>query len=210
MKITIPTSWSEVSVKQYIDLCNVPSLGFSDEDAILKELEVLTGISDEVYYNLDYVELKKIISKIAFTRTKYETKGVKNNITLNGNKFAINLNPKELTSGEYIDLQTYIKDGVNKNLHKIIAIYLKPIKLFGLKKECYKKNVYGQYVQTIESRRETEKLILEHMKMDAAFNLSSFFLKLHQSLTVATQHYLAMEVLKQKLKISKQLAKEVS
>lgn len=210
MKIVIPTSWADVTVRQYIELCKVPELGFSEEDAILKELEILTGISDEVYYDMNYSDLKIAISKIAFTRQQPETKGVPLQVKLKGYKYAVNLNTKDLSQGEYIDLQNYIKEGANINLHKIIAIYLKPVSYFGLRKKCYRKNKEGQHIQTIESRRATEVLILDHLTMDKAFQLSAFFLRLYKRLTEVTQHYLEVETLKMQIAITKELQKEAS
>ena len=113
MKVKIPTDWSEVTLRQYIELCKVPDLGFDDWDSKLKELEILTGVSDDVFYRSDYSDTIKALSKVAFIRSKPEYKGIINDLKVNGKRFKVNYNPKELTTGEYIDCQTYIKGGTN-------------------------------------------------------------------------------------------------
>lgn len=208
MKVTVPTSWEDVSIKQFIEIAKVPELGFDEWDSQLKVLEILTGVSDSVYYDMPLVELKLILNKTSFINSKPEYKGIKHRIKLAGQRYQINYEPKSLTYGEYVDLQEYIKDGTNKNLHKIIAIYLHPVNIFGRKvKKYYKKNHAGQLVQTLESRERNANLIYEHMKMSDVWPMTSFFLNLWGGLIKATRAYLEKTSKKAQENILKELKK---
>jgi hypothetical protein len=205
MKVIIPTDWSEIKLKQFVEIGKVPELGFDELDAQLKILEILTGVSDEYFLSIPAPELKKIISKTSFVFKPFEGKGIVNVIKVNGQRYKIRYETNELTGGEYIDVQNYLKEGVNKNLHKILAIYFHPVNMFGFKQRKYYKKVEGRLVQTLESRERTAEILYEHITMDKVFPVSTFFLKLWGGLIRATQIYL-----ERKLKrIERDLKKEV-
>ena len=66
MKITIPTDWSDVTVRQFQELAKVPKLEYDDLDKQLKVLEILTGVSDDYFLNISIVDLKGLIQKTDF------------------------------------------------------------------------------------------------------------------------------------------------
>lgn len=194
MKITVPTDWKDIKLKQFVEIGKVPSLNFSEEDAQFKVLEILTGVSDEVFLKLPLPELKQILKKTSFIYTSPEPKGIRNVIKIKGQRYRVRYKANELTGGEYIDVQHYLSEGVNVNLHKILAVYLHPINMFGFKQRKRYERVKWGLVQTIESRKQTEDLIYEHMTMDNVFPISSFFLRSWGALVRATQVYLEKKV----------------
>jgi hypothetical protein len=209
MKITVPTSWADVTVKQFIELSEVPKLGFDDMDSKLKILSILTGVDDEYFLNIKTSDLKVLIAKTNFVHTNPANLHIRQKVMINGRRYRINYLPSELLAGEYIDMTnlTKDKDKINENLPKICAIYLKPVNVFGFKKrKCYKK-VDSKLVQTLESREWTEKYIPDQLTMDIVFPMSAFFLKLWEGLTKATLLYSEREITKQRMKAEKILLK---
>lgn len=205
MKIVVPTSWSEVTLRQFIEISKVPELGFSDEDASLRVLSILTGVDDTDLMNLDISYLKKITLTASFVGKEVPKYKLPVSIKIKGNRYEVNYSTNKLIAGEYIDLQDYIKKGANENLNNIIAIYLKPVNFFRFRKRnCYKKNPNGEYIQTLESRNKTAELILD-LTMDKIFPMSAFFLKNwenlinHTKVYLAKQNKIAMKNLKAKL-----------
>ena len=208
MKITIPTSWSSVTVKQFIELGKVPELKFDEMDTQFRILSILTGQEDDYFINIPIPDLKKIIASTSFLNTKPKNK-LPLVLNLNGSRFRVRYEANKLIAGEYIDLQNYIKQGVNNNLAKIIAIYFEPINWFGFKKKsCYKKSKEGLMVQTLESKKITEQLILDHLTMDKVFGMTDFFLKVWVELMKATQVYLAKAGEKTTKKLNRMMERE--
>ena len=210
MKITIPTDWSEVTVRQFQELSKVPDLDYSDLDKQLKILEILTGVSDDYFLNISFTDLKKIIKKTDFVNHTPLSLRKKHRLKIKGRRYAVNYIPQELIAGEYIDLTELTKEGanVNKNIAKILAIYLKPINIFGFPlRRCYEKK-NGKLIQTIKSRKYTEELILDNLTMDVVFPMSGFFLNLWQRLTKATLTYLE-EQMEQKMKEVKRVERDL-
>lgn len=207
MKIKVPTSWVDVTLEQYMQLSEVPSLGFDEMDSNLKILSILTGIQDDVFLTFTTSDLKVLFSKIKFVNQIPKGKLI-TKIKVNGNYYSLNILPSTLTAGEYIDLSefTKVKADINKKLPKILSVIARPVNRFGFRKRnCYKK-VEGRYIQTIESREQTEKDMLG-VTMDVVFPLTDFFFRLYSNLTATTLHYLEAKEKKLKKEIQKDLHK---
>jgi hypothetical protein len=204
MKITVPTEWKDITLRQYQKLAEVPSLGFDDLDKQLKILEILTGVSDDYFLKVHLTALKGLINKVDFVNNTPSNLRKPSTVKIDGRRFEVNYIPQQLISGEYIDLMelTKTEDKINEGLHKIIPIYLKPIDIFGRKKRgCYEKTQEGQWIQTAKSRKWTEERILDGLTMDKIFPMSGFFLTLWGDLIKATQDYSQKEMEKQMKKV---------
>ena len=208
MNITIPTSWSDVTLRQYQRIAEIPSLKFEDElDKQIKVLSILTGIVDDYFLSVPFSELGKLLSKVGFIYSLPKQSEIKSKINIKGNRYRVNLLPSNLVAGEYIDLTNLLKDKdkIADNLPDIMAIFLKPVNIFGLKKKgCYKE-VEGAMVQTLDSRDKTKELILDGLTMDYVFPISGFFLNLWESLMRVTQDYSGKQLEKAMKKINKQV-----
>lgn len=110
MKVKIKTSWSEITIKEYIQL--------QDAEDDMDLLSILTDI--ESLDDITLFELEQIKKDFDFIYTEpksdYKEKYIVNEITYN----AIT-NPKYITASQYIDLQTFIKEPI-KNIANILAI----------------------------------------------------------------------------------------
>ena len=191
MKISVPTSWAEVSVRQFIELAKVKDLGFDELDTQLRILSILTGVEDDEFLKFDHAELKKVIQITDFINDQKVEKPTKFKFKIKGQRFDFEYDASKLSAGEYIDIQNYIKNNPNENLHKIIAIYLKPVNFFGFKiKSCYDVNKKGKYIQTLESRAITADLVLDNIMMDQVLSMNGFFLNRWDKLIKATELYL--------------------
>lgn len=208
MKLTIPTGWQDVTVRQFIELSKVKGLEFDELDTQLRILSILTNVEDDVFIEMPISELKKIIEKTAFIKNHNQKFPLPYKFKIKGLRFKFDWDATKLLAGEYIDIQNYIKNNSTENIHNIIAIYLKPVTMFGtLKKECYKKTSQGEWMQTLESRTATAALLLDNLKMDAVLSMSSFFLNRWEKLIKATQIYLEVQNIKAMKELNKQLSK---
>lgn len=204
MKITVPTTWKDVTLRQYQRLAEVPELDFDDLDKQLKILEILTGVSDDYFLKVHMNSVKDLINKVDFVNHTPPAVRKPMDIKVAGRRFQVNYIPQQLISGEYIDLMELTKNQkeINQNLHKIIPKYLKPVNIFGRRlKGCYEKNGEGKWMQKASSMKWTEEHILDGLTMDKIFPMSGFFLKLWDGLMEATRVYSEEEIKNQMKKV---------
>lgn len=204
MKITVPTEWKDVTLRQYQRLAEVPELDFDDLDKQLKILEILTGVSDDYFLKIHISNVRNLINKVDFVNHTPPPVRKPVDIKVAGRRFQVNYIPQQLISGEYIDLMELTKNqkDISKNLHKIIPKYLKPVNIFGnMLKGCYERNGEGKWMQTAESMKWTEEHILDGLTMDKIFPMSGFFLKLWDGLMEATRVYSEEEIKNQMKKV---------
>lgn len=201
MKVKLPDNWSEIRLKQYIEVVEVSQIDMDELDRNVKILSILSNQSEDTLLTLSLGDIKKLISHIAFIYSMPKTVGIPKTVTLNGSVFDINYMINTITGGEYIDLCEMVKDkkNITSNLPSIIALFLKP------KESKYYETILGKKVQTLESRNRSASLISEHMSMIDVMTLSGFFLK---SLNALMEVTLAYSV-KEQTKVAKQLKKEI-
>ena len=124
MKVRVPTSWEDVTLRQFIELSKVPDMGFSKEDANLRILSILTGIDDSELYELPVGELAKINALVKFIESKDSLFPVKYKIKIKDKRYKFEWKTNLLTSGEYIDIQEYLKkkgEAVDENTVKLLT-----------------------------------------------------------------------------------------
>lgn len=194
----LPKSWKEVPLKKYIEISEVSLVDMDEIDKAVKLLSILSGKTTDEIEGLDIQLIAKYTKQISFIYTQHVGKGVPTHVWLKGRKYFINNDLKKLTGAEYIDFTSMCKDknDINANINQILAIFFKPVNWFGFRKQgCYKKSVNGEWIQTLDSRVETAKLLME-LPSSTAMELSGFFFRSWENLTKATKNYLKLQHLK--------------
>lgn len=203
----IANKWSEVSLKQYIEIADINAIDMDVLDKQVKILSILSKTPEDIICQMNLSDLKEAIRHCQFIYTPPLAGHIKQYIRIGKRKFNVNTNVKDITGGEYIDLTSLIKDqaDLTRNLPRIISIFLHPVNMFGFKK----KSCYKDKIQTLESRNATTKLIESNLMMDNVMMLSGFFLKSYNVLMQATLDYSVLEMKKTRAQLNK-LIKEDS
>lgn len=194
MKVNYPTSWQDVTIKQYYDLLEVINIEANDEDKALMMLGALTGIPiEDLQSKVPISELKKAIDALQFIggKTDYKPKVV---LRLGKRKFEFDMILKESNAASFISLSDYCKDAetTKKNIHNIIAVFTHELGWFGRRK-----------ARTIHSQKEMAEYFLNNLTMDKAFGYSAFFLTSYKALLKSTADYLK----RKQMKIARELMK---
>lgn len=201
----LPTKWSNVRLKQYIDIVEVSAVDMDELDKSVKILAILSGEKEDFFLELPLALVKDYIRKIQFIYTKPEGGVLRHTKRIGTKKFKINYRLSDITGGEYIDLTGFVKDPikVTQNLPSILAIFFKPINWLGLeKKDCYHNGN-----QTVESRIATAKII-QDLPMDEVSALSGFFLRSYEALMKVTIQQIEKANKKNRKTIEKLFRKE--
>ena len=174
MKITVPTSWSDVSIKQFRQLlANESDKSLDEIDLKVSHIVTLTGVDYTIIEELHPSQINELYGKISFIGSNKVEGDFPNSIKL-GDKI-YHCEPKaNMTYGQYKAMREWTKsaDTINDNLHNIVSLFItEPNKKYSYQFE------------------EKSKLILEHCKMNVVFHISGFFLKLYPELLKAIQTY---------------------
>jgi hypothetical protein len=100
-----------------------------DEDKDVQYVSLLTGLTREDVYEMTLPEFNSICREAAKVFTDCKPGKPQRSARVGKGRYTIIYNARDLTSGDYISIQTWLKEGVVDNMHRIFACLLKP-KLF--------------------------------------------------------------------------------
>ena len=194
VKLTIPTSLSEIKLKDYVRFMNVVK-GSNDAEFINQKMV-------ECFCNIDLKDVAKISLSdldglVEHFSNLFETKGdFKEKFVLNGVKYGFIPNLDKITNGEYMDIDSNISD-VN-NYHILMGIMYRPI----TQKYKHKYNIetYDPDNINFDSFKE--------LTLDIVLPALVFFYHLGTELLKVLPHFLEEEV--NKMNIQKNINSEKS
>ena len=158
-KITIPTKWSEVTLKQFQELMKV----YNQEDKdILDILAIFTQKSKKELRQMPSEFIETMLVHLQFMNTKLEVEP-SSQIDIDGKIYRINYTEK-LKFGEFVDVETLIKED-KYNWAAILAM------LCRLEGEIYDDDF-------IANQLDERIKMYESLPIDRALQLINFFLKL--------------------------------
>lgn len=172
----------DLTIKEYVStLSQMPyesELEYSQRRVAIvlrQPIESIKALPHNIFS--DYIERLKAIED--------NLKGfkVKKKIKLNGKWFAIDMDIMKITTDQFIDASAFSKVA-DKELHKFIAVFLKPMTWRFGKVAAYDGKAH----------KEISDLVFEKMKMKDAQPLLVFFCKVLQELSIHIKTYLAAEV----------------
>lgn len=123
MKIQVPQDINDITVGEYIKFNEINKDDTDEEFLIHKTINIFCGMDMKDILNMDYEDAEIVASDI-FTALSMTAK-FSDKFTLNGVEYGFLTSLEGLTLGEYIDLETYLKD--QKDLHKAAAVMYRPI-----------------------------------------------------------------------------------
>ena len=177
-------SWSDVTLETWLQLIDFET-GTKTEEAT-KTIEALSDIPKKLVKELALSDVVAIMSKIGELQAKQDTK-LKRLIEINGVEYGFMPDLDSISLGQYADIETFIKNGIETNLPELMAVLYSPVKL--------KKND----IYIIDAYDGDIRLRAEEMKQMSAEQVQSalvFFYTLGKVLSEILPLYL-MEKLKE-------------
>ena len=117
-------SWSDVTLERWADLVATHE-GTKSEEAF----ETITSMSDiprELVSQLALSDVVGIMDKISELQSLADS-SLKNLIEIDGVEYGFHPDLSDITLGEFADLETMIKQGIEDNLPEIMAVLYRPI-----------------------------------------------------------------------------------
>lgn len=170
--IIVPTSWDELTLKQFQDVMKCYKKETPD---IMDIIAVLTNVNKETLNSMPVSFIKTIMTHLTFLNTELEINKTSNSIVINDEVYSINPE-NELKFGEYTDFNT-IMEADKYNYAGMLAVL------------CRKKNeIYNdEFSQTLLPLRMQ---MFEQQSVKDIYPLIGFFLQLFENSNQCLEFYL--------------------
>ena len=119
------SSWEDVTLEKWLQLIDFET-GSKTEEAE-ETIAALSNIPKQLVKELALSDVAVIMSRIAELQQKQDTK-LKRIIEIDGIEYGFMPDLDSISLGQYADLETFIKNGIEKNLPEIMAVLYAPIK----------------------------------------------------------------------------------
>ncbi len=207
MKVTIPTSWNDITIEMYIKLKPVLETEQEPITRVINLLCILTGKKREEIKDITLPDYKMLLDKMSFLNTELPKDLRKKRIKLNGQWYEWKLDAKNMLFGEYISVMEIMQKASDNeavlfnNLHKILTVIFRPVE-----------KKYGMLWRSIqvdgEKIRETSENILKHMSIADAYPIAVFFCSRYPDLMKAIKTSLKEKAEKIVTEVKRELKKE--
>ena len=117
-------SWSDVTLEKWIELVGL------EEGSKTKEAEetiaALSDIPKKLIKELSLRDVAIIMGKVAELQSEQGTE-LKKVFEIDGVEYGMHPDLSEITLGEYADIESFIKAGLEKNMPEIMSVLFRPI-----------------------------------------------------------------------------------
>jgi hypothetical protein len=176
---TMINSWSDVTLDKWVKLINKKEKTKTEET--LNTISVLSDIPKNLIKELGILDVAVILKRIAYLQEQENSK-LKKIIKVNDVEYGFHPNLEEITLGEYADIETYMKNGIENNLPRLMAILYRPI----IEKDGKNYSIEAYDSSTLRMRAEKFK----KMKAADVNNALVFFWTLGRELLKILPQYL--------------------
>jgi hypothetical protein len=183
------SKWSDVTLEKWLKLIDFHEGSKSKEAE--ETIAALSNIPKELIKQLELKDVAIIMGKIAELQSKQDS-SLKRIVEIDGKEYGFHPDLDSITLGEYADIETFIKNDIEKNLPELMAVLYRPI--------TEKKND----VYTIEAYDGNIKIRTEEMKKMAAEQVQSalvFFYRLGNELLLTLPSFLTERLKEMKMQL---------
>ena len=118
------SKWSEVTLESWLKLIEVETGSKTKEAA--ETIAALSNIPKDLINQLELKDIAVIMSKIGGLQAEQDSK-LKRIIEVEGKEYGFHPDLDSITLGEYADIETFIKNGIESNLPELMAVLYRPI-----------------------------------------------------------------------------------
>ena len=187
VKLTIPNKWSDITIGTYQQYVKLQESKAREKNKIIRSLALLCNTSPFVVKKMAYSDLIEIMEII---KTMIDAKPKEDDFikvfTFSDIEYGFVPNLNKLTTGEYIDLESYCKNPI-ENLHIIMSILYRKVT----------NKVNDRYAIEPYNPEEFKEELFKDCPMNIALSSLGFFLTLGERLAKTSLRYLEKQEVKQ-------------
>jgi len=118
------SKWEDVTLEKWLKLIDFHK-GTKSKEA-QETIAALSNIPKDLINQLELKDVAVIMSKLSELQAKQDS-SLKRVIEIEGKRYGYHPRLDEITLGEYADLETMIKNDIEKNMPEVMAILYRPI-----------------------------------------------------------------------------------
>jgi len=118
------SKWEDVTLEKWLKLIDFHK-GTKCKEA-QETIAALSNIPKDLIKQLELKDVAVIMSKLSELQAKQDS-SLKRIVEINGKRYGFHPNLDEITLGEYADIETMIKNDIEKNMPEVCAILYRPI-----------------------------------------------------------------------------------
>jgi hypothetical protein len=180
VKLIIPNKWSDITIETYQKYVDIQEGKGSEKNKVIKSLALLCGTTTAIVKKMLYSDLLDIMNIIKdMLDNEPDKEDFKKMFLFKEQEYGFVPNLSKISTGEYIDLETYTKEPV-KNLHNIMSILYRPVI----------NKVNERYAIENYNPDEFKEELFKDCPMDIALSSLGFFLTLGEVLVRTSRNYL--------------------
>ena len=123
-KYKLISSWKEVTLEKWVKLAELEGLSKSEEAKGI--IEAFSNIPNTLAKGLALSDVVAILNRVAELQNE-QNSSLKKIIEVDGEEYGFHPQLSDITLGEYADIETMIKNGLQKHLPEIMSILYRPI-----------------------------------------------------------------------------------
>lgn len=181
--------WNNLTLWQYQQLMPIltnPEPDWTELDKEVKQLAVISGLTEYQIDSLSIETLKEMRKDLAFLNEPIEGKPV-DFIVVNGRRYRMNYDIKNMPAARYIESKVFSKDTLG-NLHKIAASMVIP----------QKKTWFGKWVDDKydASKHEDYAADMQEANFIHVYHSLVFFYQIYRNWIEVSRDYMKTEMMK--------------
>jgi hypothetical protein len=181
--------WNNLTLWQYQQLMPIitnPEKDWTELDKEVKQLAVISGLTEYQIDSLSIETLKEMRQDLAFLDEPIEGKPV-DFIVVNGRRYRMNYDIKNMPAARYIESKVFSKDTLG-NLHKIAASMIIP----------QKKTWFGKWVDDKydASKHEDYAADMQEANFIHVYHSLVFFYQVYRNWIEVSRDYMKAEMMK--------------
>ena len=118
------SKWSEVTLENWLKLVEAETGSKTNE--ALETIAALSDIPKQLVKELGIQDVAVIMNRIGELQQEQDSK-LKRIIEVEGKEYGFHPDLDSITLGEYADIETFIKNGIENNLPELMAVLYRPI-----------------------------------------------------------------------------------
>lgn len=123
--MNIKNTWEELTFNEVLQIQQIISADINDTYKASNILAVLAGVEVDVIEDLPIHKFSSLLPNIEFLRNDPPKCDHQDTYDINGHKYCLSANITDITTAQYIDYQSYMKEE-NPDLCKITSVFLIP------------------------------------------------------------------------------------
>ena len=126
MEVIIPTKADEIPLSKYVECFNIGNdESLDDTWKAKKVIKAITGAGYDALDRIPVRQLSELSAKIAAVLQQEQP--FQQRFTWQGVEYGFIPNLQDLTTGEFVDIDSYSGDEFIENLHIVMAVLYRPI-----------------------------------------------------------------------------------